>query len=132
MNASFQQPAHAGDGRAGFAYDAPINLCVAVNAKVIRVALQHSDGAVLGRSDSKSSYLPDIDLAEMQAFEYGVSRRHAALVRYQNGLHVLDLGSVNGTFLNGRRLLQETPYPLNSGDKLILGELLLTVAPADF
>ncbi len=131
MDGNSQQPAFTGDGRAVFAYDAAINLCTALNAKVIRIALQHFDGAIIGRSDSKSTYQPDVDLADMQAFEYGVSRRHAAFVRYQDRLHILDLGSINGTFLNGRRLLQETPYPLHPGDKLILGELLLTVSHAD-
>ncbi|HEX2908732.1 MAG TPA: FHA domain-containing protein [Phototrophicaceae bacterium] len=85
-------------------------------------------GYIIGRSDSKSSYIPDIDLAAFHALEKGVSRRHAALVRHQGTLHVLDLSSVNGTFLNGERLASEVPYPLTAGDKLLLGNLSLNVS----
>jgi hypothetical protein len=84
-----------------------------------------SEGFVLGRSDAKSSYLPDVDLAIFKALDKGVSRRHAALVHYEGYLHIVDLSSVNGTFLNGQRLNPETPYPVCLEDKLILGELQL-------
>ena len=33
--------------------------------------------------------------------------------------YVTDLGSVNGTFLNGIRLKPNEPHPLNSGDALV-------------
>lgn len=87
------------------------------------VDISGAEGYIIGRSDNKSSYIPDIDLTACQALEKGVSRRHAALVRFQNHLHILDLSSVNGTFLNGERLASEAPYPLASGDKLLLGNL---------
>jgi pSer/pThr/pTyr-binding forkhead associated (FHA) protein len=67
--------------------------------------------------------LPDVDLNLFEARDKGVSRRHCALVQYQGVLHVVDLGSVNGTFVNGTRLTAETPYPINPGDELRLGTL---------
>jgi pSer/pThr/pTyr-binding forkhead associated (FHA) protein len=79
------------------------------------------EGYIIGRSDNKSSYTPDIDLTAYNALQKGLSRRHAALVRYKGMVHVLDLSSVNGTFLNGQRLSPETPYPIRTGDKLRLG-----------
>lgn len=94
----------------------------------LKVSLSHSNGLVLGRSDSRSSYIPDVDMAEMKALEKGVSRRHAAFVRYDDTLHILDLGSINGTFLNGTRLKPETPYQLNAGDQLGLGDLVVTLS----
>ncbi len=48
-----------------------------------------------------------------------VSRRHAALVRRQDGWWVEDLGSRNGTFCGGERLSQRR---LVNGDVLLLGE----------
>lgn len=83
---------------------------------------------VLGRSDSRSSYIPDIDLAEMKALEKGVSRRHAAFVHMEEKLCILDLGSINGTFLNGTRLKADTPYQLSAGDQLGLGDLVVTLS----
>lgn len=93
----------------------------------LQVDLSGTEGYVLGRSDAKSSYVPDVDLASFHALDKGVSRRHAAFVRYQGKLHVVDLSSVNGTFLNGNRLTPETPYPVNAGDRLTLGELALVL-----
>lgn len=50
-----------------------------------------------------------------------VSRRHARIT-YQEGRYVLeDLGSTNGTFVNGRRIA--SPTILNEGDVIDVGEL---------
>jgi len=95
-------------------------------ADSLTLHLSETESWVIGRSDSKSSYLPDIDLARYNALTRGVSRRHAALVRYRGGLHVVDLSSANGTFVNGERLQAETPCLLRSGDKLLLGNFNLT------
>ena len=85
------------------------------------------EGYVLGRSDSGSPYLPDIDLKAHNALEKGVSRRHAVLLKYRNILHVMDLGSVNGTLVNDERLQPDRPYPLREGDRVCLGSLNLSL-----
>jgi pSer/pThr/pTyr-binding forkhead associated (FHA) protein len=97
----------------------------------IEVEISGGQGYIIGRSDNKSTYLPDIDLADFQALELGVSRRHAALVHHHQHLHLLDLSSVNGTFLNGERLAPEAPYPLSHGDKILLGNLTLVISYLD-
>ncbi|MFQ3565972.1 MAG: FHA domain-containing protein [Aggregatilineales bacterium] len=84
-----------------------------------------TQGYVMGRSDGKSDYVPDIDLSELGARDKGVSRRHAVLVRHEDSMHVVDLNSVNGTYLNGRRLPPELPYPVRNGDVVCLGTLEL-------
>lgn len=94
----------------------------------VQVSLLNNDGFVLGRSDSRSSFVPDIDLAEFKALEKGVSRRHAVFIRYQGKINILDLSSINGTFLNGKRLKPEIPYSVSSGDQLGLGDLLLSLS----
>jgi pSer/pThr/pTyr-binding forkhead associated (FHA) protein len=103
-------------------------LLISGNAPGI-VDLDFSDagGFVVGRSDSKSSYVPDVDLSACQALENGVSRRHAVLIRCRDMLHLLDLNSVNGTQINGERLSPEIPYLLCPGDQILLGSLALTV-----
>jgi pSer/pThr/pTyr-binding forkhead associated (FHA) protein len=85
-----------------------------------------TQGYIIGRSDESSEYQPDIDLAGYNAREEGVSRRHAALVRYQGITQLLDLHSVNGTYINGKRLAADTLHPVQSGDKIRLGNLELT------
>ncbi len=42
----------------------------------------------------------------LQIEEAGLSRQHARLVPMADGVQVEDAGSTNGTFLNGRRILQ--------------------------
>jgi hypothetical protein len=49
-----------------------------------------------------------------------VSRRHARLTRQAEGYLLEDLGSTNGTFVNGERLTR--PYPLRPGETIMLGE----------
>jgi len=49
----------------------------------------------------------------------GVSRRHAVIVQVGGQFAVEDLGSRNGTFVNGQQVTQRTP--LRFGDRLQLG-----------
>ena len=93
----------------------------------VQILLQTTDGFVIGRSDRRSSFIPDIDLADFKALEKGVSRRHAVFVRYQDKIHILDINSINGTFLNGKRLKPDIPYMITTGDQLGFGDLLLSV-----
>jgi pSer/pThr/pTyr-binding forkhead associated (FHA) protein len=94
---------------------------------IARLAAPGVEGYVLGRSDAGSPYVPDVDLADYGALESGVSRRHAALVRFRNLVQIVDLGSVNGTFLNGERLQPDQPYSLQAGDVVQLGTLNLSL-----
>jgi diguanylate cyclase (GGDEF)-like protein len=52
-----------------------------------------------------------------------VSRRHAAIQKILGRYTVADLGSTNGTFVNGIKL--ETAHKLEDGDKIKVGELVL-------
>ncbi|MCA1831840.1 MAG: FHA domain-containing protein [Actinomycetota bacterium] len=51
----------------------------------------------------------------------GVSRVHAVIERFGDMWCVRDLGSRNGTFVNGERVLVERA--LNTGDEILLGRL---------
>jgi pSer/pThr/pTyr-binding forkhead associated (FHA) protein len=54
-----------------------------------------------------------------------VSGTHAALLARDGGYGIVDLGSSNGTFVNGTRLTTEA-WTLQHGDKIQLGKVLLT------
>jgi hypothetical protein len=82
-----------------------------------------SEGYVLGRADEALQYTPDIDLSAYDSRDKGVSRRHAALVSYQGVPHIIDLFSANGTYLNGKRLPPDQPFPLAQFNQLRLGTL---------
>jgi pSer/pThr/pTyr-binding forkhead associated (FHA) protein len=79
---------------------------------------------ILGRADSSSTQVPDLDLTPYGALEKGVSRMHAAIHRSEDTLTLVDMGSVNGTHLNGQRLIPEQPRVLRDGDEIRLGKLV--------
>ena len=68
----------------------------------------------IGRSPECDIFLDDVT----------VSRRHAIVAHKGDGLEIEDLGSLNGTFLNRRRI--EAPERLDDGDELQIGKYRLT------
>ncbi|MBO0858504.1 MAG: DUF3616 domain-containing protein [Chloracidobacterium sp.] len=54
-----------------------------------------------------------------------VSGAHAIVLARDGGYNIVDLGSSNGTYVNGRRLGNE-PHILQHGDKIHFGQALLT------
>lgn len=117
-----QPPARTSEFEAGTVY---LYVAGAQDQKPIR----HQGGqpVVLGRSADAPSSNPLIDLSQYHAFSLGVSRQHALIGYSENGYTIEDLGSSNGTWLNGNRLTARQPYPLRSGDHVQLGELLIFV-----
>jgi hypothetical protein len=77
----------------------------------------------LGRATEGQPILPDVDLTNFDAFSQGVSRLHAALRIVNQRLVIIDLGSSNGTRVNGQKILPHIEYPLNHGDVIALGKL---------
>ena len=51
-----------------------------------------------------------------------VSRQHAEIRQEKGEFWVVDLGSKNATWLNGRRLLAAQPYLLQDGDFFRVGD----------
>ncbi len=62
---------------------------------------------------------------QVQIADPMVSQLHARLFRSDKGLHVEDLGSTNGTFLNGKKV--GPPARLKKGDRVRVGPVELEV-----
>lgn len=69
-----------------------------------------SDGATLGRGDQ----------ADIRLEDGFASARHARLVPQGDVMVLEDLGSTNGTYLNGEPL--RGPQPLHPGDRIRIGD----------
>ncbi len=85
---------------------------------------------IIGRSTKGSVLAPDIDLSNKQATDLGVSRLHLS-ISYDaphNAILIADLGSANGSYLNGQRLMAREVRVLRHGDELRLGKLVLMVS----
>lgn len=79
------------------------------------------EGLVIGRSDDCEIQLPDP----------GVSRQHARVFMHNAGVWVQDMGSRNGAYVKGKRIVR--PKQLSPGAPLKVGDhtFSLTVPPAD-
>ncbi|HVO43145.1 MAG TPA: FHA domain-containing protein [Aggregatilineales bacterium] len=86
-----------------------------------------SQQVVLGRRSQDESGQRRIDLTPYGAHSKGISRVHAMLRRAEKGLSIEDLGSRNGTRLNGEKLTPYQATPLKSGDRLELGQLAFEI-----
>ena len=71
--------------------------------------------------------VPDVNLEPYQAFEAGVSRIHAAIRVVDGQVLITDLGSGNGTRVNGNKIDPQIPFPIANGDLLNLGKLKIQI-----
>lgn len=111
-------------GTAYFGEESVLLLRVAHTGQHFEVSLRRE--CVLGRASADRR--PDIDLTGYDAVEMGVSRRHVRISRQFGTALIEDLGSLNGTFLNGERLLPHQSRVLRHDDELQLGRLVLRVS----
>ena len=81
----------------------------------------------LGRSAEGQPIVPDVDLTSYNAYANGVSRLHAAIKLVNNRIVIVDLGSSNGTYLNGVRLSPYIETPVSHGDLIHLGKLKIQI-----
>ena len=98
-----------------------ISLYILENGEIL--SLQDKEELTLGRCSENQPVLPDIDLSRFNAFENGVSRLHCVLSRIGAKTFVKDLGSSNGTTLNGIQLDANSDTAIKHGDILSLGKL---------
>ncbi|WP_420640730.1 FHA domain-containing protein [Candidatus Leptofilum sp.] len=94
-----------------------------------RFRLDVKDAIQIGRASSE--IVPEVDLSDDDGAEKGVSRLHAKIQAVQEGLVLIDLNSTNGTLLNNYRLPPHEPYPLQSGDEIRFGDLLVHLFLSD-
>ncbi|MDR2748482.1 MAG: FHA domain-containing protein [Bifidobacteriaceae bacterium] len=83
--------------------------------------LLNTDSTLIGRNESADILLDDNT----------ISRKHAEIIRQSGVWSLKDLGSLNGTYVNGERI--ENSQVINSGDKIQIGKFhLVFFAPGNF
>lgn len=84
---------------------------------------------LIGRPDPVTGLLPEINLGPLDT-QRSLSRRHAKVVN-EGGMLFLreEVGTTNGTFVNGTRIATGQARPLAAGDVLRFGSVELRVEP---
>ncbi len=92
------------------------------------VGMEVSDQIIIGRADPPAGFFPDLDLTPYGGLDGGVSRRHVRIMQGEDRqLYIEDMGSTNGTRLNGFELKRGEKYKLNDGDEIELGRVRMVV-----
>ncbi len=91
------------------------------------IFIQGDKDHTIGRSTEGQMVVPDIDLSSYDAYEAGVSRLHASLTISKQKLSAKDLGSANGTRLNGQKIDPHAEHSIQHGDILTLGKLKIQI-----
>jgi hypothetical protein len=76
--------------------------------------IPQGERTTIGRSPDCDIFLDDVT----------VSRKHAVVVESDAGFSIEDLGSLNGTFVNRKRI--DSPIRLESGDEVQIGKYRLS------
>lgn len=105
--------------------DPNISLYLVETGKVIH--LNDRKDFTLGRLIEGQSIVPDVDLSSYDAFAQGVSRMHASLRIINGETYCMDLGSSNGTRINGQKIVPHVEYSIKHGDLIVLGKLKIQV-----
>ena len=106
----------------------PLSLKLTIPDSGRDVEVPLTEEVKIGRLDPTSASFPDVDLTTDDALDKGVSRRHAKITQRGREVFIEDLGSMNGTFVNRKKLTPYLPEALRNGDQLQLGKLMLRVS----
>lgn len=96
-------------------------------SNLIKLKPQEGHEYIIGRHDPEGGFMPAIDLLPFGGYRMGISRKHAMLTLVGKRLNIRDLGSSNGTSVNGNRLDQHEDHQLRDGDKLRMGSMAFRV-----
>lgn len=108
-------------------FSPPTGFTLRISGAVDPIKISNKSEYLLGRSDPKHEVVPDVDLGPYGGQQLGVSRKHAYLIQTETGLSIRDLGSTNGTLVNGRVLAANQDWPLRDGDEIRLGKLAFNI-----
>ncbi len=78
----------------------------------------------VGRIDPVTGIHPEVDLTPVDG-KRSISRRHARIRRDEDGSYAVieDVGTMNGTFVNGVRLVAGRAFPGVAGDSVVFGTI---------
>ena len=112
------------------AKEGPAERLVLASADGSTLEIPAKEEVVVGREDPISEVFPDLDLTGFGGVEKGVSRKHAVIHRSGSDYTVEDMGSTNGTYVNRKKVLPNTPLAIKPGDEIRFGRLAFSLKAA--
>jgi pSer/pThr/pTyr-binding forkhead associated (FHA) protein len=91
------------------------------------VGLEVSERIVVGRGEGANGHEIGLDMTAYGGATNGVSRVHAAFSHEKGSIYLEDLGSTNGTRINGFQMTPNKPYRLRDGDEVEFGRARVVV-----
>ena len=92
-----------------------------VHASGMEFNLSTSSETLVGRKDPVTGIMPDVDLTLVDT-QRSTSRRHAKIYRRGGKFFVCEeIGTMNGTFVNGQRVETGVPVEVKPGDEVQFG-----------
>lgn len=96
-------------------------------ASGMRFYLAGGRETTVGRHDPVTGIRVDIDVTDLDP-QRSTSRRHAKILRLEDGHYVAEeIGTMNGTFVNGERVKTGVPVAVKPGDQLRFGLVSLVL-----
>jgi CRP-like cAMP-binding protein len=87
----------------------------------VQYQIDLAETATVGRIDPVTGIEPHLDLSTLDT-ERSSSRRHAKIIRDEGEIYLVEeIGTLNGTFVNGRRLQTAVPEEIHDGETLRFG-----------
>jgi len=104
--------------------ETPIGMAKLVIEETGEEYVLDKDVITIGRQSPADGIFPDIDMTQVDKDAY-ISRRHARIIRKDDGFLFEDVGSSNGSFINNVRIAQGVQQFLNEGDEIRLGKTVM-------
>lgn len=95
--------------------------------KRFHIANDQLNEVVVGRYNRSTGFYPTIDLSPVEGKKKGVSRRHATINQRGDLIFITDHGSLNGTYLNGQRLIPDQARIVRDGDTIRIAHITLYI-----
>ena len=93
--------------------------------EIVLEVVEGADRGLVYRFNSETILLGRLN-TDLVVRDSDVSRRHAIIEVFEDDLvYIRDLGSTNGTFVNGQRI---STVKMNNGDKIKLGRCIISFA----
>jgi DNA-binding response OmpR family regulator len=106
-------------------FDWSVDFQLPSTTKTISYAIDNE--LLIGRPDPHELVFSGFDLSPYDGVSKGVSRRHAMFKISGDKLTLIDLGSDNGTMINGDKLEPNAPTEIHDGDIVHFGHLEVTL-----